>query len=415
VKPDFSAEITAINLQRIWWIVIFGTAMNLAILAVTLLTPELRQGTFATLQLVDTAVSGALLVIIRAFRKYPAPLAWKRGTVLVFLVLVLAFMDGYYFLALRPYGHTAAYVLGVITLGVLILLPPRIFIGILLANHAAYCALLAAIHPTQASLASAIMDGSAAVLVSALAAWFLFRAKTNDLAQQQTIAARNRELRLRNEEMAEVMAITAHDLRSPLQGVKHLLDFAAPLGGPERLTAALQLASKSCGEMLALIGRLLDTHAADLGNKLICEDLRPHFELAAERARTIAATKNQRVGINLPATPATARIEAGSLAQVLDNLLGNAIKFSPEGTTVTLILFDENQTWKAEIRDEGPGVPDEEREAIFTKFRRGESSEAGSGLGLFIVRKLMDSLHGTVSCVPRERGAAFRLEFARTP
>ncbi|MGH8047295.1 MAG: sensor histidine kinase, partial [Chthoniobacterales bacterium] len=244
---------------------------------------------------------------------------------------------------------------------------------------------------------------------------FLYRAKTNDLAQQRVIAERNRELQLRNEEMEEVMAITAHDLRSPLQGVKHLLDFAAPFSRPERLTAALQMASNSCGDMLALIGRLLDAHAVNPENKLLDEDLRPHFEAAAERALAVATAKNIHLDLRLPAQPAVARLEAGWLAQTLDNLLGNAIKFSPEASTVMLMLFDENRTWFGEVRDKGPGVPEKMREEIFMKFHRGESAETGSGLGLFIARKLMNSMHGTVRCLPCDDGASFLLQFATSP
>jgi signal transduction histidine kinase len=413
VKPNFAAEITAINLQRIWWIVITSSVMNVAILAFNLITKVLNNGTFAAWQLADLGLSMVLLAIVQRLKTRSVLPAWKNGFVLAFLVLVLAFMDEYYFLLLGSDGHTAAYALGVITIGVLLLLPPPVFIIALVTNHAVYCILLAGL-PHEVRVRG-ILDGSAAVLVSILAATFLYRAKINDLAQQRVIVERSRELQLRNEEMEEVMAITAHDLRSPLQGVKHLLDFATPLGGPERLTAALGMASKSCGEMLALIARLLDAHAANPENKLVHEDLRPHFEAAAERARPLATAKNLRLDFRLPSTPAVASLEPGSLAQVLDNLLGNAVKFSPGGAAVTLELFGGDQTWCAEIRDEGPGIPDGERESIFTKFHKGESAESGSGLGLFIVRKLMDSMRGSVRCVPREHGAIFRLEFATAP
>jgi signal transduction histidine kinase len=175
------------------------------------------------------------------------------------------------------------------------------------------------------------------------------------------------------------------------------------------------MASKSCGEMLALIGRLLDAHAANPENKLVAEDLRPHFELAAERAAPLAMVKNLCVDLNLPATPSVANIEAGLLAQVLDNLLGNAIKFSPEGATVTVTLFEKNRTLFCEIRDEGPGIPAGGEESIFGKFHHGHDAKSGSGLGLFIVRKLMDSMHGAVRCVPQPHGSVFRLEFATSP
>jgi signal transduction histidine kinase len=246
-----------------------------------------------------------------------------------------------------------------------------------------------------------------------LAAWFLYRAKRGDLLQQRTIAVRNEELQLRNEEMSDLMAITAHDLRSPLQGVKHLLDFATPLGGPDRLTTALQTASRSCGDMLGLIGRLLDAYTVGAATELVTADLRDHFSKAAERTQPLALAKNIRLDLRMPAGPATAFIAAGSLAQVLDNLLGNAIKFSPRGGTVTLTLDQEDERWRGEIRDEGPGIPPAEAASVFRKFHHGADGETGAGLGLFIARKLMESMHGTVHYVPQESpGATFRIGFA---
>lgn len=410
---EFSRAFTAINLHRIWWTIIIAGALNIAILAFNLLGSGLHSPQLAAWQSADVVISLALLAVIRWLKKHPGRSAWRVGAVVAYLLIVLALMDNYYFILLHIYGHMAAYVLGVITVGVLLLLPPALFMSILLANHAVFCALLLASTQPPDVVAAGILDGSCGVLVACLAEWFLYRAKWSDLEQQRIIAQRNLELQFRNEEMGDVMAITAHDLRSPLQGVKHLLDFAAPMGGPERLTSALRLASQSCAEMLALIGRLLDAHGAGDKGSIADEDLRAIFAEAARRARTLAEAKNIRVNVRLPDVPAMASVDAGALAQVLDNLLGNAIKFSPCGASVMLQLFEESGEWCAEVRDEGPGIPESEREPVFQKFHRGTSDESGAGLGLFIVRKLMESMRGDVACLSGEPGGAvFRLKFA---
>ena len=412
-SEEFSSALTAINLHRIWWTIIIAGALNVAILVFNLLGSALHSPRLAAWQGFDVLVSLALLALIRWLEKNPARTGWRSGAVVAYLLIVLALMDNYYFVLLHEHGHTAAYVLGVITVGVLLLLPPALFIGIVLANHAVFGALLFASGQPPAVVAAGFLDGACGVLVACLAAWFLYRAKLGDFEQQRIIAGRNRELQLRNEEMSDVMAITAHDLRSPLQGVKHLLDFAVPMGGPDRMTDALRTASQSCAEMIALIGRLLDAYAAGQGVKISCEDLRGHFEAAGKRAQPLAGAKKIRVDVRLPDCPATARVDAGALAQVLDNLLGNAIKFSPESAAVALVLFHEGGRWNAEVRDGGPGIPAGERESVFRKFKRGDAPESGAGLGLFIVRKLMESMRGSVDCFSRrEGGAVFRLSFS---
>jgi signal transduction histidine kinase len=411
---DFSGALTAINLHRIWWTIIVAGALNVAILAFNLLGSVLHSPQLAAWQGVDVLASIVLLLVIRWLEKQPGKRAWRSAAVVAYLLIVLALMDNYYFILLHVYGHMAAYVLGVITVGVLLLLPPPLFIGILLANHAIFCALLLASGQPASVVAAGILDGSCGVLVACLAEWFLYRAKCSDLDQQRIIAERNRELQLRNEEMGDVMAITAHDLRSPLQGVKHLLDFAAPMGGPERLAAALRMASQSCADMIALIGRLLDAHAAGGDSAVSDGDLRGQFESAASRAQPLAVAKGIRVDLMLPDRPAHASFEAGALSQVLDNLLDNAIKFSPPGAVVTLELIGADGEWCAEVRDEGTGIAESERESIFHKFHRGGAGdEPGSGLGLFIVRKSMETMGGSVNCEPREGGGTiFRLCFA---
>ena len=411
-SEDFARSLTAINLHRIWWIIFITTLVNLAILGFNLLSPILHDYPLAAWQGVDALVSVALLVWISRLMK--APPRWGGALVLAFTALVFAFMDVYHFLLLRLYAHTAVYVLGVVSMGVLLLLPPARFLTVLLLNHALFCILLLASGRPQAVVLHGILEGSSAVVVAAMAGWFLYRARRNDFSQQLIIAERNRELELRNEEMSDVMAITAHDLRSPLHGVKHLLDFAAPLGGSERMVSALRSASQSCGEMLALIGRLLDAYAAGQ-SPAACElfliDLRVPLAQAADRAQAQATAKGIAIDLRLPEVPREARVAPAELSQVLDNLVANAVKFSPSGGKVSLALDAENGAISIEVSDEGPGVPESERIAIFQKFHRGQHAESGAGLGLFIVRQFMESMKGTVRHIPKPAGSIFRLEF----
>ena len=108
----------------------------------------------------------------------------------------------------------------------------------------------------------------------------------------------------------------------------------------------------------------------------------------------------------------TARGDAKRVLQVLLNLAGNAINYSPEGSTVTIGVSD-SMAGRATISvsDEGPGLSPEQQERVFAKFERlGRSGDGGSGLGLYISRRLAEAMSGALSVesTPKE-GATFTL------
>lgn len=99
---------------------------------------------------------------------------------------------------------------------------------------------------------------------------------------------------------------------------------------------------------------------------------------------------------------------------VLDNLLSNAIDFSPEGGEIRLLAKHENHLLRLECMDHGPGVAPEEAQRIFDPFyqgtRRAPFPRRGSGVGLSIVRELVRAMGGTVALLPSEQGAHFCVE-----
>ncbi len=107
------------------------------------------------------------------------------------------------------------------------------------------------------------------------------------------------------------------------------------------------------------------------------EDLRAICQAAALRARLLGDAKAIDVKLTLPAEPALATVPVDALADVLDNLIGNAMKFSPREATVELALVAREGAWRIEVRDEGPGVPEAERAGLFKKFHRGSATPTG--------------------------------------
>ncbi|HSP76989.1 MAG TPA: ATP-binding protein, partial [Myxococcaceae bacterium] len=103
--------------------------------------------------------------------------------------------------------------------------------------------------------------------------------------------------------------------------------------------------------------------------------------------------------------------DAGGVRQAVDNLLSNALKFSPKGREIHVRLWREQERSRLSVADEGPGIPEGERESVFSPFRRLSGDKPGAGLGLAIVREVAQRHGGRVWVEPGlARGATLVLE-----
>jgi len=416
-REEFSRQCAAINLRRIWWILIVIAATDFLICAINFLwppdlasdIPALRWSTFLALIFL-----GFTWVLRRKPPRSPGRLRVRQGFVVLFLLAQVVTANIHHFSLLPGIGPTTIYATTVVCLGIL-LIPARIFSGILLTNHALYCLLV--LHSALPALETsrALIDGSFAVAVSALVQLLLYRAKQADFAQSQALA-------LRNEETNELMAIAAHDLRSPLYGLKNLYEAVRQDGQWREDPLRREVAEESarvCGNMLSLVNRLLEAHAADTAGAMPLrpEDLRERLPAALEPFRITAESKKIRIDLELPPEPALLPVNGDAFDTVLGNLLSNALKFSPNGSTVTVALLSGETGWRVEVRDEGPGVAEPERPLLFRKFFRGTNQptaeEPTAGLGLAIAQRLMEAMGGSVEHWPRSpHGSIFVMRFA---
>jgi len=111
--------------------------------------------------------------------------------------------------------------------------------------------------------------------------------------------------------------------------------------------------------------------------------------------------------------PETLHVDATWFLRALMNLVGNAIKFTPEGGQVRVRFWrPDEDSWAVTVEDTGPGIPPEIRERIFEPFVTGERTTRGVGLGLYIVRSVVEAMGGEIQVENREgRGARFTLRF----
>jgi signal transduction histidine kinase len=121
-----------------------------------------------------------------------------------------------------------------------------------------------------------------------------------------------------------------------------------------------------------------------------------------------------RFVVDLPDEPLGARADREKLKQVLAHLLDNAVRYSPEGGTVTIVARERGGAIEVQISDEGIGIPALHRERIFRKFYRGESGgrdAGGTGLGLFLARGLVGAMGGRIWVNSEEgHGSSFVFE-----
>lgn len=419
----FLADVAAINLQRLFWLLVVGLVSRLLEFAFQQ-ESAVRSDLLALLNRFDLLAIPVVLSVTWRLRRPGASLS-NQWALIVFIALgTIGMMIVYALGTAAEVGYRATYVYGVMIMGVAYLIPPRVMLPIYAAMHAAYCALVVTGGFDDRFRLASLMDGTLGVLFAAGVSWLLYRAKEKDFLKERTIAAQNRVLAQQNAEMQNLMAIAAHDLRSPLQGLDQVLEVAGGLVDPAaaRLRQALGEGRESCRRMLSLVTRLLDAHAAEhrRGEEGVARcDAGMVFAEALRRHESAARARGVRLQAALPAGPAAVAMGAEGLGQVLDNLLGNALKFAPADTTVELTLAgDDLNGWAGEVRDAGSGVPVDEQAELFGKFRRGANApaedEGGFGLGLFIVRQLLVSAGGDVAYADRApRGAVFRMTLPR--
>jgi nitrogen-specific signal transduction histidine kinase len=420
--PAFLRALAAVNLQRLFPLLIIGwvsRAMELAFNQGSAITSEL----LGFLQLFDLFVIPPLTVFTWWARRRCASLVVQWSLILFITIGTLGMMIVYALATVPEIGYRATYVFGVMVCAVVYIVPPRVMMPLFAVMHLAYCALVLTGGYDERFRLASMTDGTLGVCCAAGASWLLYRAKWNDFLKEQTIAAQNRALTQRNAEMTDLMSLAAHDLRSPLQGLEGVLALAGTMVDPAavRLRRALGEGRESCHRMLSLVTRLLDAHAAEhrrkTGGVARC-DARLVFADTVQRHETAAQARSVRLLGEGPAGCADVGMEAEALGQVLDNLVGNALKFAPADTAIDIVLRASDSGWIGEVRDEGPGVPADEQVELFGKFRRGArapaNGEGGFGLGLFIARQLVVSAGGQVTYADRApHGAIFRVELPR--
>ncbi|MBA3531411.1 MAG: response regulator [Ardenticatenales bacterium] len=205
---------------------------------------------------------------------------------------------------------------------------------------------------------------------------------------------------------ADFYSMLTHELRNPastiLFATQMLLEEEEGTLVP-RQRELIEMIHQLTNKFYTLINNYLDFTKLDAGQfhiDLYEVELRDLVELSAKSGRQQARAKGQHFTLEIPPEPVLALVDAERLTQVLDNLVGNAIKYTPAEGEIIVRLQQDYQTTILSVQDTGVGIPPKEMEVLFTKYHRVPGAPKrgiqGTGLGLLIVKEIVEAHGGSI-------------------
>ncbi|WNS81416.1 ATP-binding protein [Domibacillus sp. DTU_2020_1001157_1_SI_ALB_TIR_016] len=213
----------------------------------------------------------------------------------------------------------------------------------------------------------------------------------------------------------ELVSTVSHELRTPLSSVLGFTELLLHKQlKPEKQKKYLETIYKEAKRLTNLINDFLDLQRMESGSQVYQMEPLQINELAVEAIARFRTESSHPLVVVDEAANVQVEGDKERLAQVLTNVLGNAIKFSPDGGHVTLTLSNDENNVMVAIQDEGIGIPAEDIPKLFNKFQRIDNSArrkiGGTGLGLAICREIIEKHNGTITIESEEgKGTIVRL------
>ncbi|MCH7787640.1 MAG: PAS domain S-box protein, partial [Chloroflexi bacterium] len=202
----------------------------------------------------------------------------------------------------------------------------------------------------------------------------------------------------------EFISVVSHELRTPLTSIRGSLGLMAGgvLGAlPEKAQHMMEIAANNTDRLVRLINDILDIERMESG-KVIMEkqecDAADLVDQAIEIMQGMA--DKAEVSLSVSCQPAQTWADSDRIIQVLTNLISNAIKFSPQGSTVSIFTETQDDNILFKVEDQGRGIPADKLESVFGRFQQVDASDArekgGTGLGLAICKKIIEQHDGKI-------------------
>lgn len=241
--------------------------------------------------------------------------------------------------------------------------------------------------------------------------------------QNEQLERRNNQLSHLNEEKNNLIKILAHDLRTPInqvQGLAQLLLLEAPTLPADQKESVNKIIDSSI-RLNAMIGKILDVDAIE-SNRVNLQleeiDMNSLTKRIVSSFDKAASRKQINLSFSPVGSPVSVKGDMLYMTEVIENLLSNAIKFSNRNKSVSVELSASDQLVLLRVRDQGPGLTEDDKEKIFQKFQRLSAQptdgERSTGLGLSIVKKYTELMSGRIWYETEAGvGTSFNLEFPK--
>lgn len=212
---------------------------------------------------------------------------------------------------------------------------------------------------------------------------------------------------------SDFFSLMAHELRTPLASIKEGTNLLLKGIGEEfkeKRKAVLTIIAEESNRLVDLVNSLLDLSKMEAGMitlNLKTSDIKPLVNKAASGMEPLAMAKDVSIKMEIPHDLPYVKIDEERILQALRNLIGNAVKFTPGGGHITISAQTVEKGVRVSVADTGPGVPKEDLNAIFDKFKQATLTSynkiKGTGLGLAIVKHIVNA-HGGKVWVESEPG-----------
>jgi signal transduction histidine kinase/CheY-like chemotaxis protein len=266
-------------------------------------------------------------------------------------------------------------------------------------------------------------------LVAGLVAFWLLRLTLKHQQREHELLDAKLLAEHSNQEKTIFLANVSHEIRTPMNAILGFSELLQSDLREPKHRQYLQSIRSSAGSLLLLINDILDMSKIEAG----MIELRPEptdLHEICDFIRTLFSEPAAKKGLRLEChvvenMPHAVLIDRIRLRQVMVNLVGNAVKFTDKGGIEVSVVSEKQQTSShvtlvIEVQDTGVGIPQDKLDAIFKPFVQAgahhEKEKQGTGLGLSIVKRLVETMGGTVTVVSvMEQGSAFHLRFPNVP
>ena len=212
----------------------------------------------------------------------------------------------------------------------------------------------------------------------------------------------NEQLRCENKEQQNFLAMVSHELRTPLSSIIAFTDLWENEQGEQSVQEKqlVQEIKENSRTLLDLVNNTIDTAKLEAGEFVLYfdeVDLVDVIQSVTAAVGPLAHKKDITITKSINSDTPIIVSDASALSKILTNIIANAVKYSPEGTSVSISAFPDGDSVKITVSDEGPGISPEQQKRVFSRYKRAANSDAsGSGLGLYLAKSLAERLGGNI-------------------